>query len=160
MSPAEALSFIYNADSWPAFLSNVDSTVKRVDLNCLSDITQVKIGDLQKCFFDERYTLTVTLSVRTPHQRCIYSYSLMEQISDPKLKALLSTGNGNCLYNSVSTLLFGDESYSLHLRLASVQHAVQHLAHYLTMVSILHAHSYIAITTLNNSLSKSYQKLE
>ena len=34
------------------------------------------------------------------------------------LKALKTTGNGNCLYNSVSVLIQGDESANLILRLS------------------------------------------
>ena len=34
------------------------------------------------------------------------------------LKALETTGNGNCLYNSVSVLIQGDESTNLILRLS------------------------------------------
>lgn len=45
-----------------------------------------------------------------------------------------SSGNGNCLYNSVSVLLFGDEIEADLLRLSSVVHAVEDFDHYLTKV--------------------------
>ena len=45
------------------------------------------------------------------------------------------TGDGNCLFNGVSTLLYGSESFSLHLGLATTLHTVKHIDHYLEMVS-------------------------
>ena len=53
----------------------------------------------------------------------------------PNFQPLVSTGDGNCLYNSVSTILFGSESYSSSLRLASLLHGLKHYDHYLAMVS-------------------------
>ena len=50
-------------------------------------------------------------------------------------QALHATGDGNCLFNSASILLFGSEGYSVHLRLSTVIHAVDHFDHYLKMVS-------------------------
>ncbi len=37
-----------------------------------------------------------------------------------KFEAILTTGDGNCLYGAVSNALFGNESYSFKLRLASL----------------------------------------
>ena len=37
-----------------------------------------------------------------------------------KFEAILTTGDGNCLYSAVSNALFGNESYSFKLRLASL----------------------------------------
>ena len=37
------------------------------------------------------------------------------------LKALMTTGNGNCLYNSASVLIQGDESSNLILRLSDTE---------------------------------------
>ena len=48
---------------------------------------------------------------------------------------LLYTGDGNCLFNSLSIILFGKEDMAVHLRLSSVLHAVNHFNHYLAMVS-------------------------
>lgn len=50
------------------------------------------------------------------------------------LKPAFSTGDGDCLYNSVSIAVTGDEDQSLLLRLAAVLHAVEHFDHYLQMV--------------------------
>lgn len=53
-----------------------------------------------------------------------------------------STGNGNCLYNSVSILLSGNEFDADLLRLSSVINAVDHFSLYLTkVVSDLHSHT-------------------
>lgn len=49
--------------------------------------------------------------------------------------ALKATGNGNCLYNSVSILLYGDEEQAVLLRLASVEYAITHFKHYMETVS-------------------------
>ena len=49
--------------------------------------------------------------------------------------ALKATGDGNCLYNSVSILLFGNEEQAVLLRLASVEYAISHFKHYMEMVS-------------------------
>ena len=46
-----------------------------------------------------------------------------------------STGDGNCLFNSVSIGLIGDESLGTSLRLMAVLHAVQHFDHYMEAVS-------------------------
>ena len=46
-----------------------------------------------------------------------------------------STGDGNCLFNSVSIGLIGDESLGTFLRLITVLHAVQHFDHYMEAVS-------------------------
>ena len=64
---------------------------------------------------------------------CLIIFILKFRGSSP-YKALLATGDGNCFYNSISTLLFGHEDHSLHLRLASVVHAVSHVDHYIEMV--------------------------
>jgi len=48
---------------------------------------------------------------------------------------LKATGDGNCLYNSVSILLFGDEEQAVLLRLQSVEYAISHFKHYMEMVS-------------------------
>lgn len=54
----------------------------------------------------------------------------------PKGYALVqSTGDGNCLFNSVSTDVNGDESLGASLRLMAVLHAVQHFDHYTESVS-------------------------
>lgn len=47
--------------------------------------------------------------------------------------AIRATANGNCLYNATSVALFGNESRSAELRLASVCHAVDHYDHYVDM---------------------------
>lgn len=47
-----------------------------------------------------------------------------------------STGDGNCLYNSVSILLFGEETKAELLRLSSVIHAIDHFGLYLKKVAI------------------------
>ena len=49
--------------------------------------------------------------------------------------ALVSTGDGNCMYNSVSILFHGSERCAAHLRLLSVIHALDHFDHYVTMVA-------------------------
>ena len=46
-----------------------------------------------------------------------------------------STGVGNCLFNSVSIGLIGDESLGTSLRLVAVLHAVQQFDHYMEAVS-------------------------
>ena len=50
--------------------------------------------------------------------------------------ALASSGDGNCMYNSVCILLFGSERYAAHLRLLCAIHAVDHFDHYLTTVNL------------------------
>ena len=50
-------------------------------------------------------------------------------------QALLASADGNCLFNSISILLFGDERYASHLRLATIIQAVDHYNHYVKMVS-------------------------
>ena len=42
----------------------------------------------------------------------------------PNLQAYESTGNGDCLFNSVSLALFGNERYAYRLRLAAVCDAI------------------------------------
>ncbi len=59
-------------------------------------------------------------------------------------QALVSTGDGNCFYNSISILLSGNEILTTHLRLASVLHAVEHFNHYLTMVCVIKLPMYSA----------------
>lgn len=51
-----------------------------------------------------------------------------------------STGDGNCLYNSVSILLTGEEMDADLLRLSSVVHAVDNFCLYLTKVSTITMH--------------------
>jgi hypothetical protein len=51
-----------------------------------------------------------------------------------QFQALVSTGDGNCLFNSMSILLNGTEGIAQNLRLASVLHGVEHFHHLLTMV--------------------------
>ena len=50
---------------------------------------------------------------------------------------LIASANGNCLYNAISILLFGDEEQAVLLRLASVEYAIGHFMHYMEMVSII-----------------------
>ena len=45
-----------------------------------------------------------------------------------------TTGNGDCLYNSVSLALFGHELCKDAIRLASVLHTIDHFDHYVQMV--------------------------
>ena len=53
-----------------------------------------------------------------------------------------STGDGNCLYNSVSILLSGNELDADLLRLSSVINAVDHFSLYVTKVfSDMHSHT-------------------
>jgi hypothetical protein len=47
---------------------------------------------------------------------------------------IMSTPDGNCLYNSVSVALFGSEARSVELRLSAIDHAVYHYDHYVEMV--------------------------
>ena len=49
--------------------------------------------------------------------------------------ALAATGDGNCLYNSISILFFGDERHAALLRLFSIVHACDHFDHYIVTVS-------------------------
>ena len=42
----------------------------------------------------------------------------------PNLQTYESTGNGDCLFNSVSLALFGNERYAYRLRLAAVCDAI------------------------------------
>ena len=63
----------------------------------------------------------------------LFPLSLSGQVPQ-NYQALFATGDGNCLYNSISTLLFGKEDYSTHLRCASVIHAIYHIDHYMSMV--------------------------
>ena len=46
----------------------------------------------------------------------------------------ISSSDGNCLFSSVSLVLFGDTTHAVELRFAALLHAVQHMAHYLEMV--------------------------
>lgn len=48
---------------------------------------------------------------------------------------LTATGNGNCLYNAISILLFGNEEQAALLRLLSVEYVIGHFIHYVKMVS-------------------------
>ena len=61
------------------------------------------------------------------HGPALYSTPVPEEF-----QALVSTGDGNCFFNSVSILI--NENLATSLRLASVLHAVGHFHHYLTMV--------------------------
>ena len=65
--------------------------------------------------------------------------------------ALVATGNGNCMYNSVSLLIFGSERYASHLRLLSAIHALDHFDHYLATVSF-HCIFLVAIATIYYSI--------
>ena len=49
----------------------------------------------------------------------------------------ISSSDGNCLFSSVSLILFGDTTHAVELRFAALLHAVQHMAHYLEMVWIV-----------------------
>ena len=55
-------------------------------------------------------------------------------------QALMSSADGNCLFNSVSILLFGSEERAFQLRMASVLHAVEHFNHYVKMVGLQYLH--------------------
>ena len=53
----------------------------------------------------------------------------------------MSTGDGDCLFNSVSILKYGSRGvgYSHHLHLASIVHAIHHFDHYLDMVCTIYS---------------------
>ena len=53
-----------------------------------------------------------------------------------EFQALVSTGDGNCFYNSMSILLSGNEQLASHMRLASILHAIEHFHHYLATVRV------------------------
>ena len=67
-----------------------------------------KIGRLSSCDWEILNTLTEDE----------LSSALIYQVGIIQKKALKTTGNGNCLYNSVSVLIQGDESANLILRLS------------------------------------------
>lgn len=46
----------------------------------------------------------------------------------------VSTGEGDCLFCTVSLLLFGSEGHQKDLRFAAVHYAILHFDHYLQMV--------------------------
>ena len=48
---------------------------------------------------------------------------------------LITTGDGNCLFNAVSRLLVGHEGIAKSLRLAATLHAAKHAMHYVQAVS-------------------------
>ena len=48
---------------------------------------------------------------------------------------IMSTGNGDCLFNSVGIALFGTEDVAPILRLGSIQAAMQHVDHFVGDVS-------------------------
>ena len=50
------------------------------------------------------------------------------------MKALKTNGNGNCLYNSVSVLIQGDESATLILRLSVTINALHKRVIYMTVL--------------------------
>ena len=53
----------------------------------------------------------------------------------PGYHVIKSTGDGNCLFNSISIALCGDESLGAGLRLLAVLHGIGHFQHYLQMVN-------------------------
>ena len=69
----------------------------------------------------------------------VFSFLLLiyRQKSPDGFAALAATGDGNCMYNSVSILMFGSEGYAAHLRLLSAIHALDPFDHYLTTVNFL-----------------------
>lgn len=67
---------------------------------------------------------------------CIYHLAKRLRECIPRGYALVeSTGDENCLFNSVSIGLIGDTSLGTFLCLITVLHAVQHFDHYMEAVS-------------------------
>lgn len=131
MTPQEALDSLYNAEDWHAMLSSANQASVAVDLSFLNSQEIKNFTEIPSSFVDDR-CFSYLASLYNPPCPFIV-YSLSDQVPQG-YKALLSTGNGNCLFNSISTLLFGNEDSALELRLASVLHAINHLDHYLGMV--------------------------
>ena len=50
-------------------------------------------------------------------------------------EAMDSSEDGDCLFNSVSLLLYGCEAYAPHLRLGATVYAAQHWLHFTSYVS-------------------------
>lgn len=61
-----------------------------------------------------------------------------------------STGDGNCLFNSVSTAISGDESFGPALRILAVLHGIEHFQHYLQMVSVSLLHLFFVMRCYRN----------
>ena len=142
-SPAEALHALQGHRSWKDFTDTVCVVKRKMDqmTRCiLDDDLELKTSnEISRRFFDRRceisfcmiYTVLNFVFFFRRHQ------TLMKAGVVPRGHyAGKSTANGDCLFNSVSLALFGNEIYKDALRLASVVHAVDHFDHYVEMVSL------------------------
>ena len=64
---------------------------------------------------------------------------VLENVLPEEYIPCISTAEGNCLFCSVSLLLFGSEDYHNDLRFASVHYALMHFDHYYEMVRNMEA---------------------
>lgn len=80
----------------------------------------------------------------------------------PGFCPIMSTPDGNCLYNSVSIALFGSEAHSVELRLSAIHHAVCHYDHYVEMVCTNTYSCQLKLTLIKfiNSIPHNYKTVE
>ena len=60
-------------------------------------------------------------------------------------RVIKSTGDGNCLFNSISIAINRDESLGPALRILTVLHGIAHFQHYLQMVSAIIAAKFMGL---------------
>ena len=68
-------------------------------------------------------------NVHPPLQPASYSTSIAPGNLDP-LKPVTTIGDGNCLFRSMSILLFGNENYHIEMRVRTVIELALHIEHY------------------------------
>ena len=128
MQPRVALKQLEETPDWASFRKKAESFI---DLDIVSGTGVKELNDIPSHFLDIKLEAYKILFIVTDS---IYFHSRQ---SLPGYQALISTGDGDCLFNLVSILLYGSEEYSHYLRLSSVIHAVHHFDHYLNMVCII-----------------------
>ena len=67
---------------------------------------------------------------------CFRRKGIFEKKLPEELMPGISSGEGDCLFCSISVLLFGNEKHSKDLRFASMQYALKQFDHYFQMVCI------------------------
>ena len=79
---------------------------------------------------DKRYVWAVCIYTTNHSVHCFH------RIQKDGFVVMTAGDDGNTLFNAVSMLLYSSEENASHLRLTTIIHAVNHLTHYVQMVSM------------------------
>lgn len=129
--PLVALKELEETPDWACLKIKALEMESLVDINVDTATSIQELDAIPPHFLDTKLALEKVMIIIA---YCHLFYFMYSRKSPPGYQALISTGDGDCLFNSVSTLLCGSEEHSHRLRLASVIHAVHHFDHYLKMV--------------------------